>query len=694
MSDTKVDAATLTEKELNAALRSASKTSDTRYDKYEIIRKTVDTFSGIIGRDLEVTHSDSAWTDGKTIAVPLPSPYAYQLAEHEIAHNLFMSNCSAKELFVKKYVDSIASAFYSHGQRSLNGTELGVLAGFLNIVVNVFEDHRVNSLWASMYPGSYNRLREFSAAIIKKSEKNDSTSNELVRLLLCLSYNIPVQSSGFLSILEPHVRTALKMLEHKSPEATFVISRWFLTNVISEIVKESKQQDNNNSATQENSQAGKNSLAGGSGASLSSGDSSVDSSDADDSSDVDNASSSSIQSGNSSSTESSARPSGSGKDEPSPTAPVARTSFDVSDAKDRANALETLLKDISKMKVNSADAVHKTISDVHKSTAHQPSADIELVANANKVDIHNAKALEEHLKQSSRNAEEFILAVEEKLANVRQISDNDWLIQSSLARVTFKDHRTSYGPSIALGSQDKRVVSALREFNRRLKLRKRLKSEPSGTDIDIEQHISNIVGKTQKPPFRDLGTSRGIHALFLLDRSGSMEGEAAKLTESAAAILECVFNEPGTKLEFWGFHSEWSTAVVSRYSPSVVKSRGYPRPHGGTPLESATKAALRHLSRGGEKKILFVLTDGNPTTSDSTLIKQSELFTVIGKEVRSARQRGIFTVGIVVGKALSDQNANTMFGGSRNWRRVSVSNIRNELVRLFTSVVDNISNAT
>ena len=129
--------------------------------------KTVDAFAGIMNRKMWVKSSPAPYTDGYEIGVPFKDKRVYEYGEHELAHNLFMSNFRAKEMFCEEYVKQIAAAL-AQDKVTLDAHARGSLGQMIGMLLNVLEDHRVNSLWAMLYPGSYKRIMDAGTDLLQK----------------------------------------------------------------------------------------------------------------------------------------------------------------------------------------------------------------------------------------------------------------------------------------------------------------------------------------------------------------------------------------------------------------------------------------------------------------------------------------------------------------------------------------------
>ena len=121
--------------------------------------KTVDIFSGITGKNLVLKEGREPQTNGREIEISFHSDNYYQDLEHELAHVLFGTDVLAVNSFVKEYSERIATTLEKQGE-GLSPTELGAFKDGVFRIINITEDHRVNSLWGLLYAGSYEIIRQ------------------------------------------------------------------------------------------------------------------------------------------------------------------------------------------------------------------------------------------------------------------------------------------------------------------------------------------------------------------------------------------------------------------------------------------------------------------------------------------------------------------------------------------------------
>lgn len=195
------------------------------------IYKLVDIFAGITGRKIWVTDGPMAQTDCRQITVPMDDPYAYVLTEHEISHILFKSDPIAKGWFVERYTAHVTKA------AALQRVELvpDLIQKALDMIIGVIEDHRVNSLWGVLYPGSFNRLHRVTQDIYLGY--TDIARLNLLVYFGCLEAGVAVPACKY-DRYKKHMVEALRRVELKGFSATLAMSKWLVMRLIDVLIEE------------------------------------------------------------------------------------------------------------------------------------------------------------------------------------------------------------------------------------------------------------------------------------------------------------------------------------------------------------------------------------------------------------------------------------------------------------------------
>jgi len=121
----------------------------------------VSTFSSLLDKDLKLENHPFGCTDCKAyIRAPLSDPEGYLVVEHELSHNLFGTNLPLTEAFREKAVERLlrrAGIPKAHKDAEPYKHKLDMIVHHL---WNVLEDHRCRWLWAQLYPGGGELLKQ------------------------------------------------------------------------------------------------------------------------------------------------------------------------------------------------------------------------------------------------------------------------------------------------------------------------------------------------------------------------------------------------------------------------------------------------------------------------------------------------------------------------------------------------------
>lgn len=201
----------------------------------KVAHKTTDIFSGITGKRLLLKDAPNAYTDGKEIGIPFGDPMYYEHLEHELAHVLFESDPMAHGLFVKEYTDRISKIMSQSGS-PISEDSLASLRKGLSRIIGITEDHRVNSLWGLLYPGSFDIIKQQDKELTAEIKEHEGVCN--MYMYLEGGWD---PSDGELSRFVPFMEEALDKVECRGFEATLMVSKWLVANLVSEIIRENRE---------------------------------------------------------------------------------------------------------------------------------------------------------------------------------------------------------------------------------------------------------------------------------------------------------------------------------------------------------------------------------------------------------------------------------------------------------------------
>lgn len=670
----------LTLLEYEKAMEDERKEAIEKDERRIAIHKTVDTFAGILKRRLWVKQSQVAYTDGMEIAVPINNKHAYAMAEHELAHCLFNSNFAAKKLFCDSYIKQINDALKAGGRSQLAPVQEQSIGDFVGMVLNVLEDHRVNSLWALLYPGSYVRILDAAAESLARIRK--TAHSDLITFFLLVANDQPAPEGRF-DRFRPAMQAALHKVVRKGPGATFVVGKWLLTQIVSELIRIGKnlppppsasdvrlktdadQNSDKKGKRKKGKSPGKQRQQAGTG----------------DNSATEARGQQEILAGGDGQDGGSPGSSGEGWIPPSVEA----------SSEERINALHDLIGH-SRRNNPDANSSMERLEDVrkphHGAVANELAAKAPaLVREALHTQVHSPGDLDRYLAHSENAARENVAQVQEELRKARDMDEKQWIARDVNATTSFKDITRATAIPTEMTGEDSRTAHRLQQTFQRVKSRRAKVLSDSGFEVDVEAYIANRTSRMGNPMFKTEGSGRGFKVLILVDRSSSMRGSRSDATERAARILRRSLKLPNVEFNVWGFQAEADYKVLlSRIDPSVDVQDCAEMPVGGTtPIHIATKVAVNWLSQGTEKKQLIILTDGMPCFAASRMTEQ-QMMEGVSKDIRRARRQGINVTSVVFGREISDTSARLMFGERNHWIRVMrPEDLTSKLIRVVSS---------
>ena len=174
-------------------------------------------------------------------------------------------------------------------------------------------------------------------------------------------------------------------------------------------------------------------------------------------------------------------------------------------------------------------------------------------------------------------------------------------------------------------AEDRRLSTRLRGRLRSLLQSVRLSDHCSGCRGSIPEHrvlYRALVGDTRLFQKRTLARAPNTAVMLLVDRSGSMRYERLDMaSRSAALVAEVLEQEQGCRVAVTAFPggSLHEVVPVLRFGEPVANSRFGMDADGGTPLaEALYYAGVQLLTQPEQRRILMVMTDGEPDCCDST----------------------------------------------------------------------------
>jgi hypothetical protein len=604
--------------------------ADTKRRK--VAHKTADIFSGITGKRLVLKDAKTPYTDGKNIGIPFEDPMYYQHLEHEIAHVLFESDPLAHGMFIAEYTERISKIMEKSGS-PISEDNLALLKHGLSRIIGITEDHRVNSLWGLLYPGSFKIIKEQDYELTAGIQPHEGVCNMYMYMEGGWS---PVD--GPLSRFEPYMQEALDKVECRGFEATLMVSKWLVANLVSEFIRENKGEESPKRPEPPKGAGDKS--AGGQGA-----------------------------------------------DEGLWTPPKVDAT-----PQERAEALQQLIEALGNLPKSASDKINDVREPETKGRGETRKA-ADTVSDALKLDIHNTDDVSKCLGQSAKQMSDVIDKAKKSLADGSQSVDG-WLRKDIDAKVVFLDVRAKdvEEGNVDFLPEDANAVKRLRAVFNRVMGRRKYILEDQGLSIDVASYIEHKATGRSMPCYKQESRGRGFQALVLVDRSSSMHGGKKAQSERACRILARALKYPFVDLRIWGWNSQENGQItISRFDPDLeVFDSAKSRVKGTTPLHLAVQVGARYMEMGNESKYLIVTTDGQPvfTGLNGEWYSNEWLSEKTRDEVRAARTKGINVTGVIIGDAIDNRSMSNMFG-KKHWSRMSEKRLGEDLVKLVaTSFMD------
>jgi hypothetical protein len=604
------------------------------------IYKLVDIFSGITGKPLWISDGPAAETDLRHITVPMDDPYAYVLTEHEISHILFKSDAQAKVFFVQQYTEEVVKIAAD------NHVEIHpeLIEKALDMIIGIIEDHRVNSLWGVLYPGSYGRLRRMTQDIYLGFI--DMAHLNLLVYFGCLEAGVEARAPRY-DRYRKYMEEALRKVELKSFAATLAMSKWLVMRLVDVIIEEALGTGHRKDV-KVRSQA--------------------------------------VQ-----------QLSNEFRQIPDKLSEVAG---DVQQPKDPSYR-ET--EEAQKL----ADEVLRKPSDDLASYASQSGSEMRKIIEKARQTLRQRMTKEDYLRKNalarvvfrdvtSKDLDPALLDWTSAMDEREKLKRNIRVTAKPYEEAQLTNRLHLIEDFLRNAYEDTETTKRLKAVFHRVMGKKKIALYDDGVEVDVSAVIERRTTGMPVPCFRTQVSGRGFKAMILIDRSVSMEGSKTIQVERACKILAASLRFPFVDLTIWGFQSlEDGQVDIIRYDPSMTSfSTSLRDVGGGTPLHVATRLGFRHLQDGADSKHLFVLTDGFPqyALKDGRIVATSQLMRWTRQEIRRARRDGVNVTGILVGQEIGDQihydlnpgQMSFMFGPKRHWRFMAPAKIGRDLVRLVT----------
>lgn len=630
------------------------------------------------------------------------SDTVYRGFEHEWQHIIFKSDLAARAIFCSEYADQLLA------QIPQNSIDKAELIQFLNMLVNAFDDIRVNSLWEKVYPGSAMAIWERWRCFVAMME---NTNTSFLAFIFAVAFDIPTNQQSEFEPLKPVIQWAIEQVKYRGFINMLLDVRIVMDRCMGAILAKMKPPPppklqpppppsltlppppTGGSLEQGNDNAEEDKDAKQEGHRQSSGQE--------------------VQSGQESQRDPEGKSNGGDlnqedKEETS-VGGVPSSSTVLADDQERQQALSRLMQQPQQL-------------DPKEEHSAPASEDLEAANKSQSLRAALTKILHKDISTLDNDEgpdgidSEMQTQLDQLQSGITQKSETSQLIDGAKAKLTIiKVTKAGTGTSvIEIQEGEREIIKRLRAAFFRTMGKQKAKRSSQGNSVDVEALIQYLGDHQDSSVFENEDINQGFAYSVLCDMSGSMVRTFPTVCR-AVEMLKHALNYPFVVGNLWGFRGGYSISDrkfkfrssevwMYQYDRDVnwytgtVPFRLYPGPRGvfqvpvecdgSTPMNSAINVAANHLWRkmpAGMSKRLFILTDGSPVHSRVTGhgIPEFLLRQFVANEIRKARKHGIEVYTLVIGEhAIEEDKCLQMFGAKKFWNRVGKEQIGTVLLSL------------
>jgi len=211
---------------------------------------------------------------------------------------------------------------------------------------------------------------------------------------------------------------------------------------------------------------------------------------------------------------------------------------------------------------------------------------------------------------------------------------------------------------------DEKLVKKMGRFFRKFKGKKKEILDEEGNDLDVDALIDDYF-KPQRLCFREEENKKGLDVVIAYDQSGSMNGAPMQIVrEMVGTLLKSMDQSPKIDVKALGWASQTNyngdgdvriEEISDWKQVTKIKSRG------STPMTEAIVFTGNYLNTKmkGDKKLLFVITDGGPNGSAYMSAAQ--------KIIRDIRANKGIVIGIRIGRSYGVDEIMTEYFGKNGY---------------------------
>ena len=212
---------------------------------------------------------------------------------------------------------------------------------------------------------------------------------------------------------------------------------------------------------------------------------------------------------------------------------------------------------------------------------------------------------------------------------------------------------------------DEALVKKMSRFFKKFKGKKKEILDEEGSDMDIDALIDDYF-KPQKLCFRETEVKKGLDVVIAYDQSASMGGAPIQIVRNmVATLLKSMEKSPKIDVKALGWCSSYNRNGGSG-SVRIEEIKDWKQvtkigTYGSTPMTEAIVFSKNYLDTKmkGDKKLLFVITDGGP--NGSAWLKAAQ------KSIRELRAKKGIVIGIRIGSGYGADKVMTEYFGKNGY---------------------------
>jgi hypothetical protein len=627
---------------------------------------------------------------------------AYRGFEHEWQHIIFKSDLVARAIFCEQYADMLSKQYNVLKEQ---------IEPFLSLLVNVFDDLRVNSLWEKVYPGSATFIWERWRRLTMQ-RRNEVNTNFLA-YIFAVAFSVPTDPNGEFEPLRPIVEWCVKKVKYRGFSNMLINVRVMLDRCMGALLSKLPPPQPRQGLMvppppPSPTLQGLQNVPSSDGTPKSGGEnSSEESTEENDEASGVQGSSSQTQSGSKEGERDEEEDGQEGEDQVPDHIP---SSDGLGSEEERSEALQKLM---AKASVLDKKEEHPDPTDEDKINASRSKALQAMIGKVLGTDITDLRDIDKAMPDDSMDAD-MEKQVERLQSAITTKSEKSQLTSNAKANVLIIDV-TNDGKGdgeVELTPDEKLHVGRMRTAFFRAMGRQKIKRTSAGNAIDVQALIQYRGDHQDASVFEGSEVAQGFVYSILCDMSGSMAGTFGTVCH-ATEMLKQALHYPFVIGNIWGFRggsylpnrdNRNGEVWMYRYARDVHWYTGSQptRLHNGrdgvidipvrcdgiTPMNSALNVTVTHLWRKmpqGMAKRLYLLTDGSPMQTRATgkSLPDFVLRQFVANEIKVARRHGISVYTLVIGNhSISEEHCLQMFGPRRYWRRVGDKDVGSTLSAL------------